>query len=171
MPTLQVDWISVGVMYIWKSTQVTKNHVREFRSMPLPSRALCSNLITLVWLVVPVWYPIVFFFFWALFIPSGWSMVIHQAWSISLKGVYSWEGHKGGPNTSWFSYYVRRKLRRFLLPCNLLAGVLIIQYVKNLQVGVFDGVSLSQLQNWEWCKVGPLVAQPVHIGTALCGIE
>jgi len=56
---VQVDWVSVGVMYIWKSTQVTNNHVREFRSMPFPSRALRSNLVTLVWLVVPAWNPIV----------------------------------------------------------------------------------------------------------------
>jgi hypothetical protein len=55
---LQADWINVGVVYIWKSTHVTNNHVREFRSMPFPSRALCSNLVTLVWLVVPVWNPI-----------------------------------------------------------------------------------------------------------------
>jgi hypothetical protein len=41
---LQADWISVSVVYIWKSTQVTNNHVREFRSMLLPSRALRSNL-------------------------------------------------------------------------------------------------------------------------------
>jgi len=46
-PKLQVDWISVGVVYIWKSTQVTNNHVKEFRSMLLLSRALRSNLITL----------------------------------------------------------------------------------------------------------------------------
>jgi hypothetical protein len=59
-PKLQVDWISVGVVYIWKSTQVTNNHVREFRSMPLPSRTLCSNIVTLVWLVVLVWNPIAF---------------------------------------------------------------------------------------------------------------
>ncbi len=62
-------------MYIWKSTQVTNNHVREFRSMllpigmlhysplvmytyPKPSKALRSNLVTLVWLVVLVWNPI-----------------------------------------------------------------------------------------------------------------
>jgi len=53
---LQADWISASVMYIWKSTQVTNNHVREFRMDP--NRALCSNLVTLVWLVVPVWNPI-----------------------------------------------------------------------------------------------------------------
>ncbi len=57
-PELQVDWINAGVVYIWKSTQVTNNHVREFRSMPLPSRALRSYLITLVWLIVLVWNPI-----------------------------------------------------------------------------------------------------------------
>jgi hypothetical protein len=57
-PKLQVDWISAGVVYIWKSTQVTNNHVREFRSMLLPSRMLRSNLVTLVWLVMLVWNPI-----------------------------------------------------------------------------------------------------------------
>jgi hypothetical protein len=66
--------------------------------------------------------------------------MIHQAWFISLKGVCSWEGDKGGPNTFWFSYCVRRKPRRFFLPYNWLAGALIIQYVRNLQVGVSDGV-------------------------------
>jgi len=29
----------------------------------------------------------------------------------------------------------------FFLPCNWLVGALIIQYMRNLQVGVFDGVS------------------------------
>jgi hypothetical protein len=57
-PKLQVDWTSVGVVYIWKSTQVSNNHVQEFGSMPLPNRALCSNVVTLVWLVVLVWNPI-----------------------------------------------------------------------------------------------------------------
>jgi hypothetical protein len=57
-PKLQVDWINAGVVYIWKSTQVPNNHVREFESMPLPSRTLRSNLITLVWLIVPIWNPI-----------------------------------------------------------------------------------------------------------------
>ncbi len=55
---VQADWINVGVVYIWKNTHVTNNHVREFRSMPLPSRALHSNLVTLVWLVVLIWNPI-----------------------------------------------------------------------------------------------------------------
>jgi len=73
-----------------------------------------------------------FSFFWAWFIPSGWSMTIHQAWSMSLKGMCSWEGDKGGPSTSWFSYCVRRKPKRFFLPCNWLARTLIIQYVGNL---------------------------------------
>jgi hypothetical protein len=58
LPELQVDWINVSVVYIWKSTQVTNNRVRKFRSMRLPSRTPCSNLITLVWLVVLVWNPI-----------------------------------------------------------------------------------------------------------------
>jgi hypothetical protein len=71
--------------------------------------------------------------------------MINQAWSISLEGMCSWEGDKGGQNTFWFSYCVHRKPRRFLLPCNLLVGALIIQYVKNMQVGVSDGVSQSQL--------------------------
>jgi hypothetical protein len=56
-----------------------------------------------------------------------------------MKGMCSWEGDKGGPNTFWFSYCVRKKPRK--LPCNWLAKALIIQYVKNLQVGDFDGVS------------------------------
>jgi hypothetical protein len=64
---------------------------------------------------------------------------------MSLKGVCSWEGDKGGPNTSWFSYYVHRKPMRLLLPSNWLARALIIQYVRNLQVGVFDGVFQSHL--------------------------
>jgi hypothetical protein len=74
-------------------------------------------------------------------------MTIHWSWSISLKGIRSWEGDKGGPNASWFPYYLRRKPRRFLLPCNWLAKTLIVQYVRNLQVGVFDGVSQNELQN------------------------
>jgi hypothetical protein len=57
-PKLQTHLINVGVVYIWKSTQVTNNHVREFKSMPFPSRALCSNLITLVLLIVLIWNPI-----------------------------------------------------------------------------------------------------------------
>jgi len=31
--------------------------------MPLPSRVLHSNLVTLVWLIVPTWNPIALFFF------------------------------------------------------------------------------------------------------------
>jgi len=72
-------------------------------------------------------------------------MMIHQALSIPLKGVCSWEGDKGGPNTSWFAYFICKKPNRFFLPCNWLAGALIIQYERNLQVGVSDGVSQSQL--------------------------
>ncbi len=60
-PKLQADWISVSVVYIWKNTQVTNNHVMEFKSMPLPCKALHSNLVTLVWLIMLVWNPIAFF--------------------------------------------------------------------------------------------------------------
>jgi hypothetical protein len=49
------------------------------------------------------------------------SMTIQQAWSISLKGVCSWEGEKNGPNTSWFSYCVHKEPRKFLLPYKWLA--------------------------------------------------
>jgi hypothetical protein len=71
LPKLQNDWINVGVVYNWKSTQVTNNHVREFRSMPLPNKTLCSNLVTLMWLVVPIWNPIAPFFFLGL---------VHRKW-------------------------------------------------------------------------------------------
>ncbi len=60
-PELQIDWIRIGVMYIWKNTQVTNNHVKELSSMPLFSRMLRSNLTTLVWLVVQVWNPMALF--------------------------------------------------------------------------------------------------------------
>jgi hypothetical protein len=76
LPELQVDGISVGVVYIWKNTQVTNNHVREFMSMPLLSRALCSNLITLVWLAVLVWNPIALSFSSGL----GSSQVVEAWW-------------------------------------------------------------------------------------------
>jgi hypothetical protein len=69
-PELQANWIGASVVYIWKSTQVTNNHLKEFRSMPLPSRALRSNLVTLVWLVVLIWNPITFFFFLGLVHPK-----------------------------------------------------------------------------------------------------
>ncbi len=80
-PELQANWISVGVVYIWKSTQVTNNHVREFKSMPLPSRALRSNLITLVWLVMLVWNPIALFLSFGL----GSSQVV-EAWRYTGPG-------------------------------------------------------------------------------------
>jgi hypothetical protein len=79
-PELQANWISVGVVYIWKSTQVTNNHVREFKSMPLPSKALRSNLITLVWLVMPVRNPIALSFFFGL----GSSQVVEAWWYTRL---------------------------------------------------------------------------------------
>jgi hypothetical protein len=86
LPELQVDWISVGVVYIWKSPQVTNNHVREFWSMPLPSRALRSNLITLVWLVVPVWNPITFS------LSSGLgSSQVAEAWRYTKPGPFPWK--------------------------------------------------------------------------------
>jgi hypothetical protein len=67
----------------------------------------------------------------------------------------SWEGNKGGPSTSWFSYYVCKKPRRFLLPYNWLVRALIIQYVKNLQVGVSHGVFQSQLQILDLVSLKP----------------
>ncbi len=63
-------------MYIWKNTQFTNNHVRKFRSMPFPNRALRSNLATLVWLVVPVWNPIALFLSYGL----GSSQVVEAWW-------------------------------------------------------------------------------------------
>jgi len=83
---LQADWISVGVVYIWKSTQVTNNHVREFRSMPLPSRTLRSNLVTLMWLVVLVWNPI------ALSLSSGLgSSQVVETWRYTKPGPSPWK--------------------------------------------------------------------------------
>jgi hypothetical protein len=83
---LQVDWISVGVVYIWKSTQVTNNHVREFRFMPLPSKALHSNVVTLVWLVVPIWNPI------ALFLSFGLgSSQVAKAWWYTRPNRFPWK--------------------------------------------------------------------------------
>jgi hypothetical protein len=73
-------------MYIWKSTHVTNNHVREFRSMPLPNRALCSNLVSLVWLVVPVWNPIAF----SLSFGLGWSQVV-EAWRYTKPCPSPWK--------------------------------------------------------------------------------
>ncbi len=73
-------------MYIWKSTQVTNNHVREFRSMLLPSRVLCSNLVSLVWLVVLVWNPI------ALSLSSGLgSSQVVEAWRYTTPGSSPWK--------------------------------------------------------------------------------
>ncbi len=85
-PKLQVDWIGASVVYIWKNTQVTNNHVREFRSMPFPNRMLHSNLITLVWLVVLVWNPI------ALFISSGLgSSQVAEAWWYTKPSPSPWK--------------------------------------------------------------------------------
>jgi hypothetical protein len=91
---LQVDWISVGVMYIWKNTQVTNNHVREFRSMLLPNRTLRSNLVTLVWLVVPAWNPIALSFFSGL----GSSQVA-KAWWYTKLGPSPWKACAPGKKT------------------------------------------------------------------------
>jgi hypothetical protein len=91
---LQVDWVSVGVMYIWKSTQVTNNHVREFRSMPFPSRALRSNLVTLVWLVLLAWNPI------ALSLSSGLgSSQVAEAWRYIRPGPSPWKACAPGKET------------------------------------------------------------------------
>jgi hypothetical protein len=86
LPESQVDWIIVGVVYIWENTQVTNNHVREFRSMPLPIRTLCSNLVTLVWLVVLVWNPIALSFSFGL----GLSQVA-KAWRYTTLGPFPWK--------------------------------------------------------------------------------
>jgi hypothetical protein len=129
---LQVDWINVGVVYIWKSTQVTNNHVREFRSMLLPNRASCSNLIALVELVMPIWNPIAPFLSFGLL-----SSQVAKAWRYTRPSPSPWKvcAHGKdikGPNTFWFSNCVCRKPNSFFLPCNWLTRALIIQYVKNL---------------------------------------
>ncbi len=85
-PQLQANWISVSVVYIWKSTQVTNNHVKEFTSMPLPSRALRSNLVTLVWLVMLVWNPIAL----SLSFELGSSQVA-KAWQCTRPGPSPWK--------------------------------------------------------------------------------
>jgi hypothetical protein len=69
-----------------KITHVTNNHVREFRSMPLPSIVLCSNLLTFVWLVVPFWNPI------ALSLSSGLgSSQVAKAWWYTRPGPSPWK--------------------------------------------------------------------------------
>jgi hypothetical protein len=145
---LQANWISVGVVYIWKNTQVTNNLVREFKSMLLPSRTWHSNLVTLVWLVVSVWNPIALFLS---FRPT--SSQVAEAWQYTKLGPFPWKAcdpgkeTKGGQTPLGFPIMFTGNQGGFFLPCNWLAKVLIIQYVRNLQVGVFDGVSQSQLQN------------------------
>jgi hypothetical protein len=93
-PELQADWISASVMYIWKSTQVTNNHVKEFRSMPFPSRVLCSNLVTLVWLVVPIWNPMAF----SLSFGLGSSQVA-ETWRYTKLGLFPWKACAPGKET------------------------------------------------------------------------
>jgi hypothetical protein len=83
---LQVDWINVGVVYIWKSTQVTNNHVRELRFMPLPNRALHSNLVTLMWLVMSIWNPIALSFSSRLD-----SSQVAKAWRYTRLGPSPWK--------------------------------------------------------------------------------
>jgi hypothetical protein len=85
-PELQVDWISDGVVYIWKSIHVTNNHVREFRFMPLPSRALRSNLITLVWLIMSIWNPIALYLSYGL----GSSQMV-KTWQYTKPGPSPWK--------------------------------------------------------------------------------
>ncbi len=93
-PELPADWISVNVVYILKSSQVTKNHVREFRSMPLTSKALRSNLVTLVWLVVPIWNPI------ALSLSSGLgSSQVVEAWRYTKPSLSPWKTCAPGKET------------------------------------------------------------------------
>jgi len=91
---LQVDWINASVLYIWKNTQVYKNHVKEFMSMPLPNRALCSNLITLVWLVMPIWNPIAL----SLSYELGSSQVV-KAWRYTELGPSPWKVCAHGKET------------------------------------------------------------------------
>ncbi len=79
-------WIFFFVVYIWKSTQVTNNHVRELKSMLLPNKTLRPNLITLVWLVMQVWNPIAFF----LFLGFGSSQVA-EAWQHIKPGPSPWK--------------------------------------------------------------------------------
>jgi hypothetical protein len=82
-PKLQANWISECCVHLKEYTGY-QQPCKGVQVHTLPSRTLRSNLVTLVWLVVLIWNPIaLFFFFWAWFIPSGWSMIIHQAWSIS----------------------------------------------------------------------------------------
>jgi hypothetical protein len=91
---LQADWINVGVVYIWKSTHVTNNHVKEFRSMPLHNRTLRSNLVTLVWLVMPVWNPI------ALSLSFGLgSSQVAEAWRYTRLGPSPWKACAHGKET------------------------------------------------------------------------
>jgi hypothetical protein len=91
---LQAHWINVGVLYIWKSTQVTNNHVKEFRSMLLPNKALCSNVVTLVWLVVPIWNPI------ALSLSFGLgSSQMAEAWWYTRPGPSPWKACDPGKET------------------------------------------------------------------------
>ncbi len=82
------------VLCTFENTQVTNNHVREFRSMPLPSRTLRSNLVTLVWLVVPIWNPI------ALSLSSrlGSSQVV-ETWQYTRPGPSPWKACALGKET------------------------------------------------------------------------
>jgi hypothetical protein len=82
------------VMYIWKGTHVTNNHVTKFRSMPLLRKALRSNLVTLVWLVVPIWNPIALFLSFDL----GSSQVA-KAWRYTRLGPSPWKAYVPGKET------------------------------------------------------------------------
>jgi hypothetical protein len=85
-PKVQANWISASVMYIWKNTHVTNNHVRELRSMPLPSKTLRSNPVTLVWLVVPIWNPIALSLSFGLGSPQ-----VAKAWWYTKPGPSPWK--------------------------------------------------------------------------------
>jgi hypothetical protein len=81
-------------MYIWKSTHFTNNHVKEFMSMPLPNITLCSNLVTLVWLVMPIWNPI------ALFLSSRLgSSQVAKAWRYTKPSSSRWKACAHGNET------------------------------------------------------------------------
>ncbi len=126
-------------MYIWKSTQVTSNHVKEFRSMLFPSRALCSNPITLVWLVVLVWNPIAH----SLSSRLGSSQVA-EAWQYTMPGPSPWKVCSLGKETK-----VGQTPLGFL-----------IMFTRN-QVGfsclVIGCQELCSSNMWKTCRLGSLM--------------
>jgi len=56
------------------------------------------------------------------------------------------------------------------LPCNWLVGALVIEYARNLRVGVYDGVSQNQLEGWSTScttSVHRNCIMPHQVGVAL----